>query len=144
MRSAAIALVLLAWPSGLIAQGGPSPGPSNMSLQVDLREAPRRIFHSQMRIPARAGQLALRYPKWIPGEHGPNGPIGDVAGLVFPASGKRLPWHRDPDDMVRMPVDVPHGASGIEAQLDLISPPPATPGFSRSPSAGAHLAVLPS
>jgi len=142
MRSAAIALVLLWWPSGLLAQGGPSPGPSEMSLQVDLREAPRRIFHSRMRIPARPGQLALRYPKWIPGEHGPNGPIGDVAGLVFTASGKRVPWHRDPDDMFRILVEVPQGASEIEAQLDLISPPPETRGFSGGASASARLAVL--
>jgi predicted metalloprotease with PDZ domain len=113
-----------------------------MSLQVDLREAPRRIFHSRMRIPARPGQLALRYPKWIPGEHGPNGPIGDVAGLVFTASGKRVPWHRDPDDMFRILVEVPQGAAEIEAQLDFISPPPETHGFSGGASASAHLAVL--
>ena len=142
MRSVAIALALLASPSGLIAQGAAPPGPAEMSLQVDLREAPRRLFHSRMRIPVRAGQLALRYPKWIPGEHGPNGPIGDVAGLVFTASGKRLSWHRDPDDMFRLLIDVPQGASEIEAQLDLISPPPETRGFSAGASASARLAIL--
>jgi predicted metalloprotease with PDZ domain len=142
MRGVAIALLLFSWPSGLLAQGGPSPGPSEMSLQVDLREAPRRIFHSRMRIPARPGQLALRYPKWIPGEHGPNGPIGDVAGLVFTASGKRLSWRRDSDDMFRILVDVPQGANEIEAQLDFISPPPETRGFSGGASASAHVAVL--
>src|SRR5947209_40612 len=142
MRSSAIALVLLSWPCGLLAQGGPSPGPSEMSLQVDLREAPRRIFHSRMRIAARPGQMALRYPKWIPGEHGPNGPIGDVVGLVFTASGKRLAWHRDSDDMFRILVGVPQGASEIEAQLDLISPPPETHGFSGGASASARLAIL--
>src|SRR3954464_13359625 len=142
MRSAAIALVLLSSPSGLLAQGTPPPGPSQMSLQVDLREAPRRIFHSHMRIPARPGQLALRYPKWIPGEHGPNGKIGDVVGLIFTAGGKRIPWHRDSDEMFRILVEVPPGASEIEAQLDLISPPPETHGFSAGASASARLAIL--
>src|SRR5437764_3648113 len=142
MRSSAIALVLLSWPCGLLAQGGPSPGPSEMSLQVDLREAPRRIFHSRMRLAARPGTFELRYPKWIPGEHGPNGPIGDVAGLVFTASGKRVPWHRDPDEMYRILVEVPQGITELEAQLDLISPPPETRGFSGGASASARIAVL--
>src|SRR4051812_42786873 len=117
MRSAAMALVLLSSPSGLLAQGGPPPGPSPMSLQGDLRDAPRPIFHPPMRIPARPGRFALRYPKWIPGEHGPNGKIGDVGGLVFTAGGKRIPWHRDSDEMFRILVEVPPGASEIEAQL---------------------------
>ncbi len=55
-------------------------------ISVDLREAPRRIFHSRMEIPAAPGPLTLVYPKWIPGEHGPNGPISDVAGKCVEVS----------------------------------------------------------
>ncbi|MFL5398929.1 MAG: M61 family metallopeptidase [Myxococcales bacterium] len=143
MRCAAIVLLLTtSYPPGLFAQGAPSPGRGEMSLQVDLREAPRRIFHSRLRLAAKPGTMALRYPKWIPGEHGPNGPIGDVAGLVFTASGKRLRWHRDPDEMYRILVEVPQGVTELEAQLDLISPPPETRGFSGGASASAHIAVL--
>ncbi|MFL5394720.1 MAG: M61 family metallopeptidase [Myxococcales bacterium] len=143
MRCAAIVLLLTtSYPPGLFAQGAPSPGRGEMSLQVDLREAPRRIFHSRLRLAAKPGTMVLRYPKWIPGEHGPNGPIGDVAGLVFTASGKRLRWHRDPDEMYRILVEVPQGVTELEAQLDLISPPPETRGFSGGASASAHIAVL--
>ncbi|MFL5411116.1 MAG: M61 family metallopeptidase [Myxococcales bacterium] len=143
MRCAAIVLLLTtSYPPGLFAQGAPSPGRGEMSLQVDLREAPRRIFHSRLRLAAKPGTMALRYPKWIPGEHGPNGPIGDVAGLVFTASGNRLRWHRDPDEMYRILVEVPQGVTELEAQLDLISPPPETRGFSGGASASAHIAVL--
>jgi predicted metalloprotease with PDZ domain len=125
-----------------LAQGTPAAGTREMTLQVDLREAPRRIFHSRVRMSVRPGSFALRYPKWIPGEHGPNGPIGDIAGLVFTAGGKRVPWHRDPDDMYRILVEVPQGASDLEGQLDFISPPPETRGFSGGASASAHLAIL--
>jgi predicted metalloprotease with PDZ domain len=113
-----------------------------LALDVDLREAPRRLVHAHLRIPARAGQLALAYPKWIPGEHGPNGPVVDLAGLVFTARGQRLAWRRDPLDLYRLVVEVPQGESEIEAQLDFISPPPGWSGFSEGASATAHLAVL--
>src|ERR1043166_5435669 len=50
-------------------------------LKVDARDASRRILHATLHIPARPGPLTLLYPKWIPGEHAPTGPIVDVAGL---------------------------------------------------------------
>ncbi len=55
---------------------------------MDATEAPRKIFHARMTIPAKPGTLTLYYPKWIPGEHGPTGPIQDLAGLKFTANGK--------------------------------------------------------
>jgi hypothetical protein len=64
-------------------------------LSVDASDAPRKIFHAQLRIPAKPGTLTLYYPKWIPGEHGPTGPITDLTGLKFTASGKTLQWRRD-------------------------------------------------
>ncbi len=75
-----------------------------------------------MTIPAKPGSLTLYYPKWIPGEHGPTGPIQDLAGLKFTASGKTLAWRRDLLDGWIFHVEVPTGASSIEASLDFISP----------------------
>src|SRR3981189_1461718 len=69
-------------------------GPT-VALSVDASEAPRKIIHAQLRIPAKPGALTLYYPKWIPGEHGPTGPITDLTGLKFTARGKTLPWRRD-------------------------------------------------
>jgi predicted metalloprotease with PDZ domain len=134
MRKAAALLLLVC---GAARAQGPE-----LALDVDLREAPRRLVHAHLRIPARAGQLALAYPKWIPGEHGPNGPVVDLAGLVFTARGQRLAWRRDPLDLYRLIVEVPEGESEIEAQLDFLSPPPGSSGFSEGASATAHLAVL--
>src|SRR6185369_2785056 len=70
-----------------------------VTLEVDAREAPRKIFHAKLTIPASPGPLTLAYPKWIPGEHGPTGPIADLAGLHFSAGGKTLSWKRDSEDL---------------------------------------------
>src|SRR6478672_8895945 len=91
-------------------------------LEVDAREAPRKIFHAKLTIPASPGTLTLAYPKWIPGEHGPTGPIADLAGLHFSAGGKTLSWKRDSADLYLFRVDVPPGTASIEVLLDFLSP----------------------
>jgi len=93
-----------------------------ISLVVDASEAPRKIFHAQLKIPASPGTLTLYYPKWIPGEHGPTGPVQDLAGLKFTANGQTLKWRRDLLDGWTIHVEVPAGASSVDASLDFISP----------------------
>src|SRR5258708_30597357 len=88
-------------------------------ISVDLREAPRRIFHSRLEIPAAPGPLTLVYPKWIPGEHGPNGPISDVAGVKFSASGKAISWRRDDEDMLSYHCVAPEVARSVCFSLDV-------------------------
>src|SRR5580692_9440227 len=91
-------------------------------LQVDATDAPRRVFHVQMAIPVQPGPLTLLYPEWIPGEHGPTGPITDQTGLKFFANGKLLQWRRDDLNMYAIHVDVPAGVTTLEATLDYTSP----------------------
>jgi hypothetical protein len=112
-----------------------------VTLEVDAREAPRKIFHAKLTIPAAPGPLTLAYPKWIPGEHGPTGPITDVVGLKFSAGGKPIPWKRDPADMYLFRVEVPPGAESVEASLDYVSPAE-TGGFSSGASATANLTLI--
>jgi hypothetical protein len=50
-----------------------------ITLSVDASHAPRKIFHATLKIPAAPGDLTLYYPKWIPGEHAPDGPVIDLA-----------------------------------------------------------------
>jgi predicted metalloprotease with PDZ domain len=112
-----------------------------ITLVVDASDAPRKIFHARLTIPARAGDFVLVYPKWIPGEHGPTGPIDDLAGLRFTAGGQTLTWRRDLIDMWALHVQVPQGVTQIEAALDYLSP--ANPsGFSAGASATANLTVI--
>ena len=96
-----------------------SPAPQ-ISLFVDATETPRKIFHARMTIPAKPGTLTLYYPKWIPGEHGPTGPIQDLAGLKFTANGQILTWRRDLLDGWTFHVEVPAGAASVEASLDFL------------------------
>jgi len=93
-----------------------------VSVSVDATAAPRKIFHARLTIPASPGTLTLYYPKWLPGEHGPTGPIQDLAGLRFTANGQLLDWRRDLLDGWTFHVQVPAGVSVVEAQLDYISP----------------------
>ena len=90
-------------------------------LAVDLTDAPRNIFHASLVLPATAGEITLVYPKWIPGNHRPSGPIANVAGLHFKAGGQDLAWHRDPIEMYSFHVTVPPGIKEIQATFDLIS-----------------------
>ena len=111
-----------------------------ITIALDATEAPRKILHARLTIPAKPGQLTLYYPKWIPGEHGPTGPITDLAGLKTTAAGKTTPWRRDDVDMYAFHVDVPAGATSLEVALDFLLPE--TSGFSAAASSTANLAVL--
>ncbi len=84
--------------------------------------APRKIFHARLSIPVTPGALTLYYPKWIPGEHGPTGPIQDLAGLTFTANGQTLKWRRDLVDGWAFHLEVPAGATTFDVALDFISP----------------------
>jgi predicted metalloprotease with PDZ domain len=87
-------------------------------IDLDATQAPSGLLHSHMTIPATAGTLTLAYPKWIPGEHGPGGPLSQVIRLTFAANGKPLAWRRDDLDIFVFHVDVPAGVSEVQADLD--------------------------
>jgi predicted metalloprotease with PDZ domain len=115
--------------------------PSAIQLEVDARDAPRKILHAQLRIPCRPGPLTLLYPKWIPGEHSPNGPIADVVDLKFNAGGQPLSWQRDAEDMFTFHLQVPAGAHTVDVSLDFLLPP-SEGDFSSGASASAQLLDL--
>jgi predicted metalloprotease with PDZ domain len=116
--------------------------PPTVTIAVDATNAPRKIFHASLKIPASTGDLTLYYPKWIPGEHAPDGPVTDLAGLKFSAAGKTLKWRRDLLDGFTIHVDVPAGATEVAADLDFLSPPTFEGGFSAGSSATDKLAVI--
>src|SRR4051794_17384206 len=56
-----------------------------IELEADASQAPRKIFRAKITMAVKPGPLSLYYPKWIPGEHGPTGPITDLTGLKITA-----------------------------------------------------------
>jgi predicted metalloprotease with PDZ domain len=113
-----------------------------VTIFVDATSAPRKIFHAKLKIPASAGDLTLYYPKWIPGEHAPDGPVIDLAGLKFFADGKPLKWRRDLLDGFTIHVEVPAGGTEVNAELDFLSPATFEGGFSAGSSATDKMAVI--
>jgi predicted metalloprotease with PDZ domain len=110
-------LVILAIAFGPLARAQAG---SAISLTVDTTQTPQKILHVREVLPVQPGPLALCYPKWIPGEHGPDGPITGLTGLHFTAAGKEVPWQRDLLDVYTFHVDVPGGATELTATFDYL------------------------
>jgi len=98
------------------------PYQGTVQLDVDITNVEQKIFSMHEVIPAQPGKLTLLYPKWIPGNHSPTGPIALLAGLKLTAGGHALEWQRDGLDMYAFHVDVPAGATQIEASYQFLSP----------------------
>jgi len=111
------AIGIMAVTYGAAAQ---KPAQPVMTLTVDETEAPRRITFVREEIRVSPGQLALAYPRWIPGEHGPTGPIQQLAALRIHSGNVTLPWTRDPDDINTFRVEVPSGSDRITVEFDAL------------------------
>jgi predicted metalloprotease with PDZ domain len=92
-----------------------------IDLHVDLTDAPRNIYHAKLKIPVHSGDVALVFPKWIPGNHRPSGPIGALTGIHMEAGGHPLSWQRDPIEMYEFDVTVPAGSEVLDVSLDAIT-----------------------
>jgi predicted metalloprotease with PDZ domain len=103
-------------------------GQSSLSIRmdVDATSAARNVLHTTLAIPVKPGPLTLFYPKWIPGEHSPTGPINDLVGLKISAKGKSIPWKRDDVEMFAFHCEVPPGVSTLEVDFDDVSQPGTT------------------
>lgn len=111
------------------------------TLAVDATDAPRNLLHAQESIPVQPGPLTLFYPKWIPGEHGPTGPLTDLVNVKFSANGATLVWRRDLVEMHSFHLVVPAGVNRLDASFDFILPPNAE-GFSAGASSTSQLVVV--
>src|SRR5580658_924068 len=99
----------------------PGLGAQTIRLHVDLTDAPRNIYHAHLQFPVHAGEMALVFPKWIPGNHRPSGPITALTGIRMEAAGNSIPWQRDDVDMYQFHVKVPAGVATLDISLDAIT-----------------------
>jgi predicted metalloprotease with PDZ domain len=111
-----------------------------MSVDVDASHATRGLLHVHEQIAVTAGQLTLEYPRWIPGEHMPAGPIVDVAGIVITAGTMRLRWERDLVDLYAIHVDVPPGTPTLDVSFDFLGA--STGKYSSARLSSANILVL--
>ena len=114
---------------------------TSMTLDVDASDAPMKILHATMAMPANAGTMTLFYPKWIPGEHMASGPIANLTGLHIFADGREIDWRRDLVEANAFAITVPPGAKTVSATYDYVVP---TSGgaFGSTASTNAKIAVI--
>ncbi|HXE83883.1 MAG TPA: hypothetical protein VN513_11205, partial [Gemmatimonadales bacterium] len=114
---------------------------ADLTVRIDARDIARKHVHTELTLAAKPGPLVLVYPKWIPAEHAPSGPLDSIIGLEIKANGTRLEWKRDPIDMFSVAVTVPAGTDHVDISLDSgLSTGGSS--FSGSPGSSEQLAVI--
>lgn len=108
---AAVALVASA---SCIAQENTNDQAGLVALTVSLPDPGQKILYVDEVMPVTPGALTLYYPKWIPGDHSPDGPIDDIMGLEFSGNGQRIAWQRDELDRFTFHLMVPEGVHRLD------------------------------
>lgn len=97
--------------------------PGVITLEMDATDIDRRIVSVKQTIPVTGpGPLILLYPEWIPGNHGPVGPVDDIADLHITAGGQALRWVRNTVQTNAVQVEVPAGATSVEVSFKWLTP----------------------
>ena len=97
--------------------------PGVITLDMDATDIDRRIVSVRQTIPvAGPGPLVLLYPQWIPGNHGPVGPVDDIADLQITANGQTLRWVRNTVNTNAFQVEVPAGATSVDVAFKWLTP----------------------
>lgn len=91
-----------------------------MTVLLDARDASHGLMTAHLWIPARPGNFEIVYPKWIPGEHGPTGPLRALSALHVIAGGRELAWQRDKVDLYGFRVEVPAGVNELHVDFTVL------------------------
>jgi predicted metalloprotease with PDZ domain len=93
-----------------------------IELSVDATDAARKLIHARLVIPVSPGKMTLYYPKWIPGEHAPTGPITELSGVKLRAGDQTVSWQRDDEDLYAFHCTIPDRVDTLEVTLDYLAP----------------------
>jgi predicted metalloprotease with PDZ domain len=109
-------------------------GQTPISIKIDARDLPRKLLTASLVIPIedspKQQEIALWYPKWVPGSHGPGGPIANVAGLSFhDQKDQPLAWSRSPGEVYRVVVKAAAHTTEIRVDIRYIANQPTTNSF---------------
>lgn len=130
-----VAIALFASTSAAVAQTV-----TPLQVFVDATQSPQKYYHVHETLPVTAGDFTFVYPKWIPGYHGPVGPIEAVVNLHVSAAGAPLPWRRDLADMYAVHTRVPAGVSSLTIDFDVAGAP--SHNGQTEPVSSAQIALL--
>jgi len=105
------------------AADAPYPG-GTMVLDIDATDTLRGVYRVTQTVPVAPGttKLTLLFPQWLPGNHGPRGPLAELVDVTFTAGGQLLRWKRDPVEVNALHVEVPAGAKDVTAKFIHTSP----------------------
>ena len=109
-------------PVGVLPAPADRPFPGVITLAIDASDVDRRIIHVHETVSGLAGDAILLYPQWLPGNHGPTGPIDRVAGIRIRAGDRNLDWRRDTVQVYALHVQVPAGTDRLDIDFDYLSP----------------------
>jgi predicted metalloprotease with PDZ domain len=83
----------------------------DLRVHVDATNIEQKLFSVEQSIKLSPDQFGKRltvyFPKWIPGEHGPSGPLVDLSGLQFFVGDQRVVWKRDDVEPYSFHVELP-------------------------------------
>ncbi len=91
-----------------------------MTLVVDARQVAHGVLFVHETMPVQSGTFTIDYPQWVPGEHGPSGPLYDLASLRVSSGSTPVAWHRDEVDMYAFHLDVPQGMTSVTLDFDIL------------------------
>src|SRR5688572_30372482 len=100
------------------------PFPGTIALDIDATDLERAVYRVRQTVPVPPGmrEMVLVLPEWIPGKHGPRGPINLLADLRFEVDGRPAAWTRDPVEVYAFRVPLPEGAREVTASFVHTSP----------------------
>lgn len=100
------------------------PFPGTIALEIDASDVTRGLYRVKQTVPVPPGarELILQLPQWLPGNHGPRGPINLIADIRFTADGRPAEWTRDPVEVHAFHIALPEGAREVTASFIHTSP----------------------
>lgn len=119
--------------------------PGVMTLDIDASDVARGAYKVTQTIPVASGakEVILLYPQWLPGNHGPRGPLAELVGVQFFVDGKPVEWKRDRVEVYAFHVMLPAGAKEVVARLIHTSPlQPAEGRITMTPEMLTHISQV--
>ncbi len=137
-----LALMVALLSLGLKVSAQEVPAAARIAISVDARMPWKRRIPVRLKLAASPGPLTLVFPRWLPGMHAMQGPLGNFAELSLTVDGAPLLWNRDPFDAYLIHAEVPAGAKTIEASYVYVSAKGSSEEVFYGAASGQSLAVL--